>query len=461
MSIKDTVLNATGIAALMQGLGKSSEEVKEAAGVLADIEIEKAAATVSQPLTDVSHVTDRWNQGAMHGVPGSDKLKTGPTQHASGGGAEKMVSEYSHPAPQVHLTVESERLAAELGSLRGYAKAQTEVITRISKSQEAMTGVLTALLTKQAGEEAETGVPGEAASFQKYQAQKANGYYRAFKAVLAKSEQIHDQLDDLELPEARKAAKAQIKDLRKKAARLALKTLAATYAAKSEESDPAAEARKSLHNAMESDARLKADIAALHDKDRDKDEEKGAKKRMKKLFKKAAAKLAKKAAAKAADTAPAGGAAKAVSGNDKGNQADRQDPETKNQDDAAKATETTKTQEETAADVKKALEGLGLMQGTIQQVFELVAGRPITNNAINPPALMKAGDMTATTVMNVDQKIEDAVAKGELDQMAEMRARDLLMKTEHVREGRMTQDMWDSMLRQAPLSVQQIYRPAA
>jgi hypothetical protein len=462
MKIGKALLDSTGIAALLHTMGASATEVKAAADVITDLEIGKATeGMTSQSLDAGQIVQDRWHQGQGHTVPGAEKIKIGPVQEASGGGAEKMVAEYSHPAPQVHLQMEAERLAAEMGSMRGYMRSHAEAIGKLAKSQETVNTVLTALLTKAASEEEEGAVPGEASSFFEWHARKAGQFLRATKSVLNKAVQIKDGLDELPTPEAKKAAKGQFRDLRKKAARLGLSALAASYAAKSEEADPAADTLKALHDMMEEDHTLKADIAALHDKDREKDEEKRAKKAMKKLARKAkkiAAKKAEKAAAKAA--AEAGtiteGGVESAKGDDKGNQADKQKPENKNQDDSAKKA----LDAEMLGRIEAALKGIEPLAGSVPQVMEILAGRPVTQNVTQPLALMKA-DAAPDTLMAIDQRIDEAVANGKLDGTSEMRARDLLQKVTLVKAGVMSEEMWKSNVKQSPISVQEIFREAA
>lgn len=449
MSMKDKLLTATGIASLMQTLGVSSEETKKAADILVDLEIGKS--THAETLTGGEQVKDRWDAGQMHKSPTAEEIKVGPTQHSSGGGAEKMIREYSNPAPQDGTNTVPERLAAELHHFSGYARALGTGFDSLRKGQEALTNVVTAMLTKQAGD-AESVEPNEASQFAAIFASKAEQSLRAAKSVLKKTRELRDGLDEVSGAD-RKALKSQIRDLRKRAARLSLDALAATYAAKSEDADPAADVRKSLHDLMEDDAALKADMSAMHDKDKDKDEEKKTKKAIKRAAKKAAEKAAKKAAKRAAAEPPKTETTKA---DDKGNQADKQDPETKNQDDAAK--KATLTDEDRAL-LSKALEGHGVLQGKLHEMFDLIAGRPTSTKATEPLELMKGEPVHVAMTLNT--RIEEAVASGRLDTGAEMKARDLLQKSTAVREGALSEEAWKTMVRNSPSSVQEIFRQAA
>ena len=139
----------------------------------------------------------------------------------------------------------------------------------------------------------------------------------------------------------------------------------------------------------------------------------------------------------------------------KGNQADKQDPETKNQDDSSTSSKAVDPDA-----VKKALEGIGVLQGTIDQVLQIVAGRPVTNNATTPLSLMKS-DTGPSDIIAVGLAIDEAADEGRLDSGAEMKARDLLSKVTAVRNGDMSKEVWKMQYDAAPESVRQVLRPAA
>ena len=451
--------NGSALARALSILGFSSGDAKVASDILLDTTIEKAST--AQDLSPSEHVSDRWESGKMHAVPTKDEIKVGPTEHASGGGAEKMVKDYSNPAPQHGIQLEAERLANELGQMRGYMRSNAETMDRISKHNTTLTGIVTALLMKSA-EDNDGGDGTEAAAFAEKSARVSRDTFTSAKRLLGKAEKLETNMGDVKKAE-RQVIKAQIRALRKRAARLMLNAVNTSFAAKSGDADPAADVRKSVRELVDEDRILKADINALHEKDEKKDEEKKMAKALRKLAKRAAKKAAAKAAKKAAAQAAAAGEAGKSEGTGGASeaaktqmQADKQDPETKNQDDSSK---TEKAAAEQAEQVKKALEGIGLMQGTMQQVLEIVAGRPLTSGATEPLTLMK-GD-PGTTFLTIDGRIEDAMADNKLDNGGAMKARDLLQKVSAVRSGAMSEDMWRSMLRQSPPAVQEIFREAA
>ena len=73
--------------------------------------------------------------GAMAGkTPGREEIKVGPAQEASGGGAERMIRQYSHPDPQQDIVVQYEHLSSMLGD--------------VGKSMKTMSAAFAALLAK-------------------------------------------------------------------------------------------------------------------------------------------------------------------------------------------------------------------------------------------------------------------------------------------------------------------------
>jgi hypothetical protein len=451
MSIGKKVMDSTGLGTLLASLGASSKEIKEAADVALDLEIGKAVGAES--LKPGEHVADRWDEGQMHRAPTKEEIKTGPVQAASGGGAERMIAEYSRPAPQDGTVTVPAQLAAELGQMRGYMKSQAELVGKLMKGQETLTSVLTAFLTKEAAQA--SGVDENAETrFSNIYVRKAQGFAAAARIALAKAGSIREGLGELQ-PEARKIAKAQIKDLRKRAARLVSKSLEAAFAAKSEDSDPALEVRKAMTVLLDGDESLKADVSAFHEKDERENEEKREKKKMKKAIKAIARKVAQKAAKKAKAAADAAAAQAGGEAAKTQMQADSQDKDSKNQ--AAKPT-TEKTIN--PDDLKKALEGLGILEGKISDVMEIVAGRPVTNNVGKPLELLKS-DTGASKLIEISSRIDEAVASDRMDTGAEMKARDLLQKVDAVRRGVMSQDLWQQQLLQAPQSVKDVFQMAA
>src|SRR4051812_37530634 len=110
MTIKDKLMGATGLATLLHNLGVTAEDTKKAGDMLVDFEIGKA--THAESLSAGEQIKDRWDEGQMHRAPTAEEIKVGPTQHASGGGVDKMIAHYSpNKSPQDGTVVTPERLA--------------------------------------------------------------------------------------------------------------------------------------------------------------------------------------------------------------------------------------------------------------------------------------------------------------------------------------------------------------
>ena len=84
------------------------------------------------PEHTVSENSRIWDQGqgSLDGtrVPGREEIPLGPVQESSGAGAEKMIRDYSNPAPQQEVVEKFNELSRELGQMRGYLKSFVEEV---------------------------------------------------------------------------------------------------------------------------------------------------------------------------------------------------------------------------------------------------------------------------------------------------------------------------------------------
>lgn len=85
----------------------------------------------------VPEVKDLWTDMTMNATPERGEIKTGPAEHASGSGAEKMIREYSEPAPQVALAEAYKKFDALLSDFTYMKSALGDV-----------TGALSFIITK-------------------------------------------------------------------------------------------------------------------------------------------------------------------------------------------------------------------------------------------------------------------------------------------------------------------------
>ena len=147
---------ATGLISRVFAKGFAALSVAERKEVLAD-------ATITAGITDaigkaheamageVEQIEDLWDGGPAQPAPtkrarenmAGDSIPTGSGQSASGGGAEKMVREYSDVAPQNAVMTATERLgnAITLKAMRELAKAVEGINTRLDLLTTATGGV--------------------------------------------------------------------------------------------------------------------------------------------------------------------------------------------------------------------------------------------------------------------------------------------------------------------------------
>lgn len=111
--------------------------------------MEVGGAGQERPSAEMSDRVVDQSIAPMRGkAPGKEELKFGPTQAASGGDAERMISQYSEPAPQQDIVVQYERLSNMLGSLG-------KAMEGIQKALEAQATAFTTLVKKAEDEEEE------------------------------------------------------------------------------------------------------------------------------------------------------------------------------------------------------------------------------------------------------------------------------------------------------------------
>ncbi len=451
----DATLNAgrgsTAMAAALKTIGFGSEDLQRAAEVLADDEVLKSVSSLSaQELSRTELVRDRWIEGHMHAVPTREQLRTGPPQASSGGGAERFVREYSNPAPQDGLMMESMRLSDELGSIRAYMRSMGDQFAALAKHQEATTTILTALVGNTGPARGDITITDELTSFAAQCAGKSQKFLDAARSTLARAVTMKSEIGELS-GDARKLRKSEIKTLRANAASLIVKAQEAALAACSGGADTTGEIRKAISTLVEADPLLKAEAEEMREKMRKKEEKactkKALKKSLKRMVKKAAAKVAAKAATAAAETV-------------KNNQADSQDSETKNQDDKSVSTKAELSAEH-AEMVKKAVDGVAMLQGTVADLMSVLNGRTVTNGATQPLTLVKSDPNNGSELLDQMGRVEKAIAAGILSDEEQMRARDIAGKYTAVTAGVMAKSIWASYVKKSSRSVQELFPEAA
>lgn len=418
-------------------------------GNLTKMVADAALSLKAMPGSEDDHamtITDRWHKGQTHAVPSSEMIKVGPGQSASGGGAEHMVKEYSNPAPQKGLVLEAERLEAELGPMRGYAKsiadkhnalctyfdesfgAVGKSLNMLQEQNQRLTIVAAGLLKALEKGEDEKGDDDEEKE-EKFEinASKAAETYAKARALLKKSRSIRAQMKANSDAGHISALKAQAK-LYKNAAKAYLsKAMQYASAGKSR----AVVTRKALEDFFAANPALKAEYDPN---------------------------VSAKALAKAAKKAHAEWKATLKKADDEGNQADKENKENGNQDDSAKAQPVADA--EIKSQLENALKGIGMLSGNVKDLMDAVAGRPVTP-PVTPatPAVSKAGAVDRLT--KLDQTIEQYASEGRIDNATENKARDLMQKLDAVQKGVMHEGTFNAMIAGSAQVVQEIFRVAA
>lgn len=429
------------IATLFNKLGVKSEDAKKAVEILSDVEIAKNPPH-AQALASGQYVESRWQEGQMHKVPPANVLKVGPTQESSGAGAEKMVSEYSNPAPQMGVQLEAERLAAELGSMRGHMKSMTDahngLVDEVSKTTHQvgnLTTVMSAFLAKAEDDEKKK----EKDKDEEMHGDKACSLFADAKKLLRKSKKIRVEAKAATEPVQQKSLKKAAKAYRLAAARSIQKAQTEALAGRGVSIDYTFETRKAITSFIEKNPAIKNDLKLIHEHE-DGDE----KKKAKKAYKKA------KTASTSEDTA-----AKAVVGHSdaKGNQKDGQDGESKNQDDSS-----VKAVQEGLEKIDNALNGLGMLKTNVQGLIDAVSGRTATAPLEPVVSLIKSTGQTKLEA--ISQKIDKADEEG-MDIPLIMKARALLVRLDGVNQGAVHKGVFESELNNAPARVKEFFEAAA
>lgn len=375
------------------------------ASLLSDAGLEKAAMGMGA----AAKVDDLWTEGEFTKVPNREQINTGPSESASGSGAEKMVREYSSPAAQHGIQLMAEKLAAMLAPIAASSKATNE---RLRQQTEAIfdlaTAVKSSIPTPVSPMILAEAVIGKADDDDKEKEEKeevTEANSKACKAALSDAADLVRKAAALEAALAGETdvalintVKGQVTAMRKAAGRLLAKARNAAYAAGNDEM------KKAVRKAI-----AKSDITVVEDDEDDDDE-------------------AEKAKAKAViDTLKAEAAAKAKT-DDKGNQADRADSASGNQAAASKAPAPAATA--VASSIDPISTELAAMKMSINAMMDVVAGK--SRAAVVVPDLTKANPQALTSISEKIMLGEDSGALSVADGLA---AREILSKIEAAKAG--------------------------
>ena len=337
-------------------------------------------------------VESHFMEGMTNKAPTKEEIKTGPVQEASGGGAERMTGEYSHPVKQMHGVAETPMALAEmLGNLNATMKSGFSTLAHDNATTKAL---IVALLKADHEDEADEAdeEDEEESEVVEINAARGKSLIAQASALIRKAKKADKMAEGEKDEEKCSSHKKSAANFRAKAAKLLAKARTCAYAASCDE------LKKSIRTIA-----AKADIDVVQEEEEDEEEE------------------ADEEQTKAAPPAPAA-EAKAVT-DDKGNQADRMNPKNGNQADAAKS-------EVTAEDLKKCLDGISMLQTTVGGMMNVISGKSKVSDLV--PDITKA---SPAAVESLSTRIYDAEDAGTLSVSEATAARDILGKLELVKGG--------------------------
>jgi len=346
-------------------------------------------------------------EGQLHGSATREQIKTGPGQVASGLGAEGMVREYSAVAAQRGTALYPEPLERMLADFGRSMKSSMEALLLSQSNLPA--ALVEALKAKKAkGEDEEEEDEEESEVVEINASKKAKDFLRKARKLAKDLDVLKADMEDCDTSAERKAARKAIKSLEHDLGAVLGKAQVFAYAA----SD--AELKKSIRLIAS-----KADVEVVQEEEEDEEEEEESK------SKKAAAKAAEEAAEATAKAAKE--AAEKAKTDDKGHQADRQDPANGNQAAAAKTVDN-----ETLSKLEKALSGMDTLKMEVRQMMDVISGKSKVADLVPDLSKAKVADIDSVT-----DKIEEMEESGQLTPIEACAARDIASLAKAAAEGTM------------------------
>jgi hypothetical protein len=380
---------ATSLKSLLSAIGILKEADPNLVKALsADVDVEGALSkgeidnAKSEGLgRNTGYVKDGWSEGQTNKTASREEIKIGPGEAASGMGAEKMVRDYSNPAPQHHGIEQAvERLA---NMFEGFGKSMTDGMATMKADQSAVKALLVQMAISKASEDDEEEDEEES---EVVEINASRGKSRIDQAkVLIKS------LKKAKTDEAKAAIKAELTKLFAKAQ--------INFMVAKSKAD-----RTALYELAAKAGITKADINVVQEEEEDEEEEEE-----------------KRKSAPVADVTT-----KAVT-DDKGNQADREDNKNGNQEAAAKAAvdANSKTQ------LDAALKGIAVLETSVKGLMDIVSGKSRVADQI--PNIAKATPDVIQVILDTIEQQENSGAIAQADAMA---ARDIAVMTRLSSEGK-------------------------
>ncbi len=164
--------------------------IKKLQGTITNPDLSKAVeGDIRQIFDNIELVGDVWNQGGegWHGLPSREEIKFGPEEAASGGGASKMVREYSRFATQQGLAEAYDRMSRDLDKMK---KAFAEMSTQIKSHSDILTTVVDTFIKSEKKEDKEE------KKEEKEEMEKAKSYQKKARTSILKAEDEDEEKED-------------------------------------------------------------------------------------------------------------------------------------------------------------------------------------------------------------------------------------------------------------------------
>ena len=351
----------------------------------------------AEQLEDIMTVDDIWNEtDGLHKNPTRAEVKIGKPQESSGGGAERMVREYSDPAPQMGMVATYEQFSS---MLRDFGKA---LQAESRKSTMMQTAALVELLTAKAA------------------------------APAAKAEQPDSVLAKAEL----KLKKART-ELRK------------ADMADMEDKEEREEAKSFLEQAAVALKAAKRFLVKAEDEEAEDDEDRAEKARadyakLVKALKKAEDESTKREEDEMKEAEKARQVAEAVTAK----------AEPKEEDDEEKARLVAEAAAKASAPVDTSVrDQLTILQTSVKGLMETV----MAGSKGTPMPTFSKGAPIDTIATRVEEAIEDGTLESPLEIM---KAQTMITRMRAVQEGKMDAAVFESEVSLAPDNVRQLFAPS-
>lgn len=359
-------------------------------GVLKDMNLESAdkLAKAAKNLAESEIVMDHWQASEVHAGAKKEEIKTGPQAAASGDGAEGMIARYSETTPQSGTTLTAESLSRLLGPMASSMKAQSEALGALIAEFQDFRKSMTASAVAKAAGDDEESEAND------LNASKAKKALKKAQKLITKAE---DE-DDRKITKSLEKEAAELFAIARGHARLAGDL----------------ELDKTIKSAA-AEAGIKADISVVEEEDDDKEDSEKSKSMEEE-------------------------------------QADDKE-EAKGKDAGAAIVSAIKAAgDEAAAKLKSALEGTGMFEGKLSDVFDAIRGQSKATSVAAAPQMVKS-----ETKSSLELKTEE-VAKEDLNETDRFAASEILGFAGAVMKGQIPADVLKQRINRGSLSIQRIFK---